>query len=102
MPLSAALARIAQDPQVDLDDRRAAIRLLALLPARQRGEGVAVIGRLGQDSTLPEPLLAEAGRARARLDLLVGRDLARDDVDIANLSPAAYLAYDETIAGSRQ
>lgn len=102
MPLSAALARLAQDSRVHLDDRRAAVRLLALVPAGQRGDAVAISNRIGQDSTLPAALLAEAGRAKARLDLLIGRDLARDDLEIANLAPAAYLAYDETIAASHR
>ncbi len=102
MHLSAALASIAQDPQVRTGDRRAAIRLLALVPAGERANAVGIANRLGQDSTLPEPLLVEAGRARARLDLLMGRDLGTDDLEIANLSPAAYLAYDETIAESQR
>jgi hypothetical protein len=102
MSLSEALEKLAQDAAARTSDRRAAIRLLALVPTEERVNAVGIANRLGQDSTLSDSLLAEAGRARARLDIAMGRYLATDDVELANFSPVAYLAYDETIADSQR
>jgi hypothetical protein len=98
MTLTAALEAIAQNPEFLVSDRAAAIRLFALVPAAERVDAVDLANRLGQDTVLPDSLLAEVGRARARLGIVMGRDFATDDLGIANLSPAAYLAYDQTIA----